>query len=76
GLRTAPQWLLLAQIFNVWSQGSGSVVFPEYDYHKLQMSALYEINARWALQGGLFTTFAGSNALQENGVVLAVWYQF
>jgi hypothetical protein len=24
----------------------------------------------------LFTTFAGRNALQENGLVLGVWYRF
>jgi hypothetical protein len=77
GLRTAQQWLLLAQSFNVISQGSGSgAVFPAYRYHKLQASAIYSLNAQWAMQGGVFTTVAGSNALQENGVVLAAWYRF
>lgn len=37
---------------------------------------LYELNVQWALQGGLFTTYAGSNALQENGLVLGVWHRF
>jgi hypothetical protein len=76
GLRTAQQWLLLAQSFNVWSEGSGSVLFPQYDYHKLQFSVLYQLNVQWSLQAGLFTTYAGSNALQENGLVLGVWYRF
>src|SRR6185436_10603583 len=52
GLRTAQQWLLLAQAFNVWSQGSGSALFPAYDYHKLQLSVLYELNPQWAVQAG------------------------
>jgi protein XagA len=77
GLRTSQRWLVLAQSFNVISQGAGaSALFPSYNYHKLQLSALYELTPQWALQGGLFTTFAGRNALQENGVVLGAWYRF
>ena len=76
GLRTARQWLLLAQSFSVISQGSGSALFPSYDYHKLQLSVIYDITPRWALQGGAFSTVSGRNALQENGVVLGAWYRF
>jgi hypothetical protein len=76
GLRTSQQWLLLAQSFNVISQGAGSALFTEYNYHKLQLSVLYELNTQWALQAGLFSTFAGSNALQENGLLLGVWYRY
>lgn len=76
GLRAAKQWLLLAQSFSVISQGAGSALFPAYNYHKLQLSVLYDLNLHWALQAGAFTTFAGGNALQENGLVLGVWYRF
>lgn len=77
GVRASAEWLLLAQSFNVVSHGGGaSALFPAYNYHKLQMSALYVLSPKWALQGGLFTTFAGRNALQENGVVLGAWYRF
>lgn len=76
GLRVAPQWLLLMQQFNVISEGSGTALFPANRYHKLQLSAVYDINAQWALQGGAFTTFAGRNALQENGVQFGAWYRF
>jgi hypothetical protein len=77
GLKASKDWLLLAQSFNVISQGSGSsALFPAYNYHKLQLSALYEVTPQWALQGGFFTTFAGRNALQENGLVLGAWYRF
>ena len=76
GLRTAQQWLLLAQSFNVISEGPGDAVFPAYNYHKLQLSTIYELSVQWALQAGLFTTFAGRNALQENGLLLGVWYRF
>ena len=76
GLRTAQQWLLLAQSFNVLSQGHGDGLFPAYRYHKLQLSVIYELSVQWALQAGLFTTIAGRSALQENGLVLGVWFRF
>jgi hypothetical protein len=76
GLWPAPQWLLLGQSFNVMSQGAGGAQFSAYNYHKLQVSLIYELTPQWALQGGLFTTVAGRNALQENGLVLGAWYRF
>jgi hypothetical protein len=76
GLRTAQQWLVLVQQFNVISEGAGRVPFTSNNYHKLQMSVLYDLTPQWSLQGGAFTTFAGRNALQENGVITGVWYRF
>jgi hypothetical protein len=76
GVRPAPQWLLLAQNFNVFSEGAGAFGFDSYRYHKLQLSAVYEITPAWALQAGGFTTFAGRNALQENGLILGAGYRF
>jgi hypothetical protein len=76
GLRPAPQWLLLAQSFNVISEGGGSPLFPSYDYYKLQASAVYSVTAAFSLQAGAFTTYTGRHALQENGVVLGAWYRF
>jgi protein XagA len=77
GLRPAPNWLLLAQVFNVVSEGAGEAPFStSYNYHKLQLSVVYDLTPRWALQLGGFTTFAGRNALQENGVLLGTWYKF
>jgi hypothetical protein len=76
GVRPADRWLLLLQNFNVVSEGAGPPVFPSYNYHKLQMSAVYELTPQWAVQLGGFTTFAGRNALQENGLVLGLWRKF
>jgi hypothetical protein len=77
GLRPAPQWLVLTQSFNVLSQGAGtSPLFPANHYHKLQVSLVYSINASWSVQGGVYTTYAGRNALQENGLVLGAGYRF
>jgi hypothetical protein len=76
GLRTAQQWLLLLQQFNVVSEGSGSPPFTSNNYHKLQFSVIYDFAPQWSVQGGAFTTFAGRNALQENGLLTGVWYRF
>jgi protein XagA len=67
---------LLAQSFNVVSEGSGiSLYGGAYEYFKLQLSAAYELTPAWWVQGGGFTTYAGRNALYENGAIVAVWHQ-
>jgi hypothetical protein len=76
GVQVMPRWMLLAQSFNVVSEGQVSPIFGSYEYFKLQLSAVYSLTPTWSLQGGGFTTYAGSNALQENGAVFGVWHQF
>jgi protein XagA len=77
GVKVLPRWTLLAQSFNVISEGSGLPAYGgSYDYFKLQLSALYAVAPTWSLQGGAFTTYAGRNAIQENGLILGVWHQF
>lgn len=76
GIQPAPRWMLLAQSFNVISEGAGTWGFPSYDYYKLQLSAVYALTPTLSLQVGGFTTYAGRNALQENGLVLGGWFKF
>lgn len=76
GVRAAQQWLFLVQQFNVISEGSGSAPFTSTNYHKLQFSVIYDLAPQWSVQGGAFTTFAGRNALQENGILTGLWYRF
>jgi hypothetical protein len=76
GLQAAPRWLLLAQSFNVISEGAGSPPFASYGYSKLQLSAVYSLTPTFALQAGAFRTLAGSNALQETGLIFGAWYRF
>lgn len=76
GVRPRPQWLLLAQVFNVVSEGAAPPIFPSYDYEKFQLSVVYDLTPQWALQAGGFTTFSGRNALQENGALVGAWYRF
>lgn len=78
GVVVVPQWLLLAQSFNVISEGSGTntIFGGSYEYYKAQLSLVYEVTPDWSVQGGGFTTYAGRNALQENGLIFGVWHKF
>lgn len=77
GVKVLPRWLLLAQSFNVISEGAGAPIFGgSYEYYKVQLSAVYSLTQTWQLQGGGFRTYAGRNALQENGLIFGVWHQF
>lgn len=76
GYRPAPPVLLLANLYNTWSDGAGSNGFPEYRYHNLMLSGVYDVNDTWSLHlGGLFT-LDGKTALRERGVVGGVWFRF
>jgi hypothetical protein len=76
GVRPVARWLVLAQSFNVVSEGAGAPPFGGYGYYKFQLSGVYELTPVWSIQAGAFTTYAGSNALRENGLVFGVWHRF
>ena len=76
GVRTSERWLLLAQSFNVISEGATGWIYPSYEYYKFQLSGVYSISPSLAVQAGAFTTFAGRNALQENGGIVGLWFKF
>ena len=75
GIQPAPRWLVLLQSFNVISEGAGELS-PSYEYYKLQASVAYAFTANWSAQVGGFSTIAGRNALQENGVLVGAWYRY
>jgi hypothetical protein len=76
GMRPAPQWLVMAQLFNVISQGGSPPLFPSYDYHKFQLTVVYELTRQWSMHAGGFTTYHGRNALREDGLQFGAWYRF
>src|SRR5450432_1563725 len=76
GIRPIDKWLLLAQSFNVISEGAGTWGFGSFAYHKFQLSAVYELTTALSLQLGGYSTYWGRNALQENGLVVGAWYKF
>ena len=78
GVWVQPRWLVLAQSFNVVSEGAGNTVYTggSYDYEKFQLSAVYQLTPVWSLQGGGYVTYAGRNALQEDALIFGVWRKF
>lgn len=76
GFRPRPDVMLLAQSFNVVSNGAGYGPFPETKYSKVQLSAVFELSKQWAVQIGGITSIAGENQIVEPGVVAGVWYRF
>jgi protein XagA len=76
GIQPMDKWLVLLQSFNVVSEGHGYWGIPSYDYEKVQLSGVYALTSSLSLQLGAFRTYAGRNALQENGLVLSAWYKF
>jgi hypothetical protein len=76
GVNVTDRWLLLAQSFNVISEGAGTWGFGSFAYHKLQLSVVYALTPRLSLQLGGYSTYWGRNALQENALVTGVWAKF
>jgi hypothetical protein len=76
GWRVTEETALLAQSFNVISDGEGRGVYPSYWYSKAQLSLLWQFAPKWSVQAGAFMTVAGENALREHGALLALWHQF
>ncbi len=76
GVRPRPDWLALAQVFQVTTVGGGSGGFRAGSYTRVQLSAVHDLDDRWSVQLGANTVVAGRRALAENGVLLAVWRRF
>jgi hypothetical protein len=76
GVRPRPDWLALAQVFQVNTIGGGSGGFRAGSYTRVQLSVVHDLDARWSVQVGANSVVAGRRALAENGVMLAVWRRF
>lgn len=76
GVRPRPDWLALAQVFQVTTVGGGSGGFRAGSYTRVQFSVVHDLDARWSVQVGANSVVAGRRALAENGVMLAVWRRF
>ena len=76
GVRPWARWLFMAQSFSVIAESAGAPPFTRYAYHKLQLSAAYDLTRSLTLQVGGYATYAGTNALQESGALLGAWYRF
>jgi hypothetical protein len=76
GVRARADVLLLGQLLNTVSVGHAELPERSLRAHKLQLSAVYDIDKRWSLQLGGFSTLAGRNNIQENALFAAVWLKF
>lgn len=76
GVRPAPKFLLLANSFNTFSDGSGRGVFTHYRYHNLFLSGVYDVSDHVSLQLGGMGTLGGENALRERGLLAGLWFRF
>lgn len=78
GVRVSERWQVLAQSFNVVSEGAGEGPYfgDSYEYYKLQLGAAYDWSAALTLQMAVVGTWFARNAPQENGVVLGALYRF
>jgi hypothetical protein len=66
--------MLLAQNFNSYAPARGAL--PKSNSHKLQGSAVYQVNQKWSVQLGAFSTLAGRSIAQERGLITGLWYKF
>ncbi|WP_182086210.1 hypothetical protein [Aureimonas sp. ME7] len=74
GVRPWSRFLVLAQSFSVF--GLSDETSEGYDQHKLQLSGVYDVTPRVSLQLGGWSAVAGRNALDEEGVLTALWVRF
>lgn len=72
GLWLAPRWMMMLQSFNLVS-GPARAPYVYYRTHKLEASAVWRMTRRLSLQGGVFFSPAGQNALDERGLCLSLW---
>lgn len=76
GVHVTPQLMLLAQNFNIIAGGDAKPPYSYYRSHKGELSAVQHVWRGFSLQVGGFLSPAGQNALQEEGVSVAVWDTF
>lgn len=72
GLWVMPHTMIMAQSFNIVS-GNAIAPYTRYRTHKLEFSVVQKLTSRWSLQSSTFISPAGQNALDEEGVSVALW---
>ncbi len=75
GLWIAPDWMVMAQSFNIVSAGDARPPYTYYRSHKIELSLVQKLSRHWSLQVGAFYSPAGQNALVERGVQVSLWTQ-
>jgi protein XagA len=74
GIKPLPYLQLMLQSFNSIEIAQNKRFGSERAVqHKIQASAVYDVNERWAVQGGIFLGLKGKESLRERGALVAVW---
>jgi hypothetical protein len=76
GLDLSTSWRMLAQSFTVLTIGPGRTTAFQGQMSKAELSLLYDISSRWALQLGGLATLTGTGVPRERAATAAVWYRF
>lgn len=76
GVAWTPRAQILAQSFNIISNGAGAPGFYAWEGHKGQLSLVYALDERWSVQVGGFATLYQRNTNTEYGALVAVWRRF
>ncbi len=80
GLRPFERWQVLAQSFNIISDGAGKqtekAVFPAFNLNKAQLSGVHDISERFSIQIGGYRTLSGRSIIQETAAFGAIWVRF
>ncbi|MEI9993441.1 MAG: hypothetical protein WDM91_02505 [Rhizomicrobium sp.] len=75
GLWITKSVMLMAQSFNIVSDGDAGAPYTYYRSHKLELSVTQKLSRHWSIQVGTFYSPAGQNALTERGVQISLWTQ-
>ncbi len=76
GVRASPEWMLLTQSFSTWTEAAPSLLLPETESHKAQLSLVRRISDRYSVQVGGYGAYAGRHVVEERAVFAALWLRF
>lgn len=77
GLHLGPRVMLLASVFNTFSDGASTgVLNQKYRYGDAYFNVAWELNKRVTVMAGYTATLYGKNALRQRGPVIGLWINF
>ncbi len=76
GWQPDPDFQVLLQSLNVWSDGEGDAGWDYYRQNKVQGSLVFHATENVSLQAGGFWTWEGQNVEAEEGFFATAWYTF